>query len=272
MWSWPGPSTSPGPWTCDRTGVPRSFFFPSRHVETTSCFELLQQELEREGLHVVAPHLYSPELLAPEGVLTRRKPTEREREDVAFGWALAQNPWANSTSVNASLCGRKSSSPLKPLKARMRPSVAADRLGGPGAVVVKASQADSGQTSGSACHRPWHPAIHGRSRGDVSGLRGRRMHLFRAAKNRGLCRTATASPCLVCPLPQSDLRPLDATAIPVQAPAKKNGQDFHPGHRLINSLKRLHRFFVQPKNLNHVLRCLHRKTIFWHSVLLPAAR
>lgn len=48
-------------------------------------------ELEREGMQVVAPHLYSPDLLAPEGVLTRRAPTEREREDVSFGWHVSRS-------------------------------------------------------------------------------------------------------------------------------------------------------------------------------------
>ena len=49
----------------------------------------LTTELERDGMTVVAPHHYSPELLAPEGVLTRRKPTDREKEDIDFGWALS---------------------------------------------------------------------------------------------------------------------------------------------------------------------------------------
>jgi DUF1009 family protein len=48
-------------------------------------------ELEREGLHVIAPHQYSPDLLVPEGVLTRRKPSERELEDIAYGWDVARN-------------------------------------------------------------------------------------------------------------------------------------------------------------------------------------
>ena len=48
-------------------------------------------EIEREGMHVVAPHLYSPELVVPEGLLTRRKPDQREFEDVEFGWELSRN-------------------------------------------------------------------------------------------------------------------------------------------------------------------------------------
>jgi hypothetical protein len=47
-------------------------------------------EIEREGMQVVAPHVYSPELVVPEGLLTRRKPAERELEDVEFGWDLSR--------------------------------------------------------------------------------------------------------------------------------------------------------------------------------------
>jgi DUF1009 family protein len=48
-------------------------------------------ELEREGMQVVAPHHYSPDLLAPEGGLTRRSPSERELEDIRYGWHVSRS-------------------------------------------------------------------------------------------------------------------------------------------------------------------------------------
>lgn len=48
------------------------------------------RELEREGIAVVSPTMYLPELLAPPGCLTRRKPSKGEVEDIEFGWMVAK--------------------------------------------------------------------------------------------------------------------------------------------------------------------------------------
>jgi len=47
-------------------------------------------ELQREGIQIVSSAEHLPELLAPRGNLTRRKPTPSEREDVEFGWSIAK--------------------------------------------------------------------------------------------------------------------------------------------------------------------------------------
>jgi len=96
----------------------------------------LTTELEREGMTVVAPHLYSPQLLAPEGILTRRKPTPSELEDIEFGWNLAQ------------ALGRYDIGQCLVVKEKIVLAVEAiegtdaairrgGQLGGPGAVVIK---------------------------------------------------------------------------------------------------------------------------------------
>lgn len=48
-------------------------------------------ELQREGIHIVSSAEHLPELLAPRGNLTRRKPNQEEREDVEFGWKIAKD-------------------------------------------------------------------------------------------------------------------------------------------------------------------------------------
>ncbi len=48
------------------------------------------RELQREGIHIVSSAEHLPELLAPRGNLTRRKPNQEEREDVEFGWKIAK--------------------------------------------------------------------------------------------------------------------------------------------------------------------------------------
>ncbi len=47
--------------------------------------------LEKEGIRVVAPTDYVPELLFPEGVISRKKPTKDQTEDIVFGWKTARS-------------------------------------------------------------------------------------------------------------------------------------------------------------------------------------
>ncbi|QJA06688.1 LpxI family protein [Thermosulfurimonas marina] len=48
------------------------------------------REFEKEGLRVVSPADLLPELLTPEGVLTRKAPSKEEWEDIRFGLSLAR--------------------------------------------------------------------------------------------------------------------------------------------------------------------------------------
>ncbi len=47
-------------------------------------------ELQREGIHIVSSAEHLPELVAPRGNLTRKKPNQSEREEVEFGWKIAK--------------------------------------------------------------------------------------------------------------------------------------------------------------------------------------
>lgn len=46
--------------------------------------------LEKEGIEVLESTLYLRHLLFPKGVLTRKKPDRKQREDIAFGWMNAR--------------------------------------------------------------------------------------------------------------------------------------------------------------------------------------
>lgn len=48
------------------------------------------RELEREGITVVSSTTYLPELLAPFGCLTKRRPNKEEGDDIEFGWMVAK--------------------------------------------------------------------------------------------------------------------------------------------------------------------------------------
>ena len=47
-------------------------------------------ELAKEGIEIVSATSYLPELLAPPGCLTRRRPSKSEKEDIDFGWKVAK--------------------------------------------------------------------------------------------------------------------------------------------------------------------------------------
>jgi DUF1009 family protein len=55
-----------------------------------SLLRAVADELESEGITVRESTLYLDNLLAPAGVLTGRKPTKAEWNDIAFGWQMAK--------------------------------------------------------------------------------------------------------------------------------------------------------------------------------------
>ena len=48
------------------------------------------KELAREGIEIASSTTYLPELLAPPGCLTRRRPGKEEEKDIYFGWKMAK--------------------------------------------------------------------------------------------------------------------------------------------------------------------------------------
>lgn len=61
-----------------------------RHKKDDFLLRALAEELESEGIRIEPSTLFLPDLLAPEGILTRRKPNRREQLDIAFGWQTAK--------------------------------------------------------------------------------------------------------------------------------------------------------------------------------------
>ncbi len=55
-----------------------------------SILRAVASELESEGITVRESTLYLDNLLAPAGVLTKRKPTKDEQNDIEFGWEMAK--------------------------------------------------------------------------------------------------------------------------------------------------------------------------------------
>ncbi len=55
-----------------------------------SILRAVAAELESEGITVRESTLFLDNLLAPAGVLTRRKPSREEQQDIEFGWQMAK--------------------------------------------------------------------------------------------------------------------------------------------------------------------------------------
>ncbi len=55
-----------------------------------SILRAVTEELEKEGLKVISPADLVPELLTPEGVLTKRSPTKEEWLDIRYGFEVAK--------------------------------------------------------------------------------------------------------------------------------------------------------------------------------------
>lgn len=55
-----------------------------------SILRALANELHEEGIDIVSSTIYLPELLAPEGCLTKRKPNKDEKRDIEIGWKVAK--------------------------------------------------------------------------------------------------------------------------------------------------------------------------------------
>ena len=68
----------------------RFYFKKVRTRQDAALFAALADEFESEGFDVIPSTKYCPELLAPEGIYTRRKPTPAELADIRFGWLIAK--------------------------------------------------------------------------------------------------------------------------------------------------------------------------------------
>ena len=64
------------------------FQIRSRH--DGEIFQGLIRTLNSEGIGVLSPLSFVPDLKTPEGTLSRRKPNKNEEADISFGWHLAK--------------------------------------------------------------------------------------------------------------------------------------------------------------------------------------
>jgi len=64
--------------------------FRRKNKGDATVLKAVAREFEAEGMPVVPPHSYLPELLTPPGVLSRRRPSEAEWDDLRYGFTVAK--------------------------------------------------------------------------------------------------------------------------------------------------------------------------------------
>ncbi|WP_272701347.1 LpxI family protein [Desulfovibrio sp. Fe33] len=97
---------------------------------------IIAREFEKEGMPVVPAHEYMPDLLSPEGVMTRREPDEREWSDLKFGWRIAKE--LGRMDVGQCVVVREGIvAAVEALEGTDETLRRGSRYGGPGCVVVK---------------------------------------------------------------------------------------------------------------------------------------
>lgn len=65
-------------------------FWKLRNRKADTILGTVADELGKDGIHLIPSIEYLTRFLAPSGVMTKRKPTKKEREDIHFGYLIAK--------------------------------------------------------------------------------------------------------------------------------------------------------------------------------------
>ncbi|MDI1472888.1 MAG: UDP-2,3-diacylglucosamine diphosphatase LpxI [Thermodesulfovibrio sp.] len=64
--------------------------FSAKMRGDNELLQIVENELLKEGIKLVELTKYCPELLTPQGVLTKKKPSKKEMEDILYGFNIAK--------------------------------------------------------------------------------------------------------------------------------------------------------------------------------------
>ncbi len=76
-------------WECLKTMMPQ-IFWRTRDFTDNSLLGAVVNSFGRRGMTTVSGTEFATQLIAQEGFLTRRKPSNMERADIEFGWTIAK--------------------------------------------------------------------------------------------------------------------------------------------------------------------------------------
>lgn len=98
-------------------------------------------EFAKEGIEIISSTSYLPELLAPEGCLTRKKPSRADREDIKFGWGVAKELGRLDVG-QCVVVKRKTVLALEAIDGTNETILRGGKIAGKKAVVIKVSKPD----------------------------------------------------------------------------------------------------------------------------------
>ena len=64
--------------------------FSLKDTSDNTILDAISKELQKEGISIIDTATFSPHLLTPEGVLTKKLPTKSEWKDIEFGWKIVK--------------------------------------------------------------------------------------------------------------------------------------------------------------------------------------
>ncbi len=101
-------------------------------------------ELDKEGIEIISSTQYLPELLAPKGCLTKKKPGRKQEEDILFGWNVAKE--LGRLDVGQCVVVRnKTVLALEAIEGTDETIKRGGRIAGKDAIIVKVSKPDQDQ-------------------------------------------------------------------------------------------------------------------------------
>ncbi len=99
----------------------------------------IAEEIKKDGIEVIDTACFSPHLLTPEGVLTKKLPSEEEQKDIDFGWRIAKEIGRLDIG-QAVVVKSQAVMAVEAIEGTDEAIIRGGKLAGEGAVVVKVSK------------------------------------------------------------------------------------------------------------------------------------
>ncbi len=113
--------------------------FSLKNKNDDEILKALTDEIEKEGIEIIDTASFSPHLLTPEGVLTKKMPSADEQKDIDFGWNIAKEIGRLDIGQTVVVKSR-SVMAVEAIEGTDEAILRGGKLAGEGAVVVKVSK------------------------------------------------------------------------------------------------------------------------------------
>ncbi len=123
----------------ERKGRVASILSRVKNNKTDSLLKAVAEELHKEGISLMDSSIYLTSFLPKPGVLTKRKPSEEEKEDIKFGYGIAKE-LARLDIGQTIVVKNRSVVAVEAIEGTDRCIFRAGKIGGRGGVVIKVAK------------------------------------------------------------------------------------------------------------------------------------